>query len=473
MSNDNNIFDETKEIPEIEESGQNAIETNDDIPTVENCEVENSDTQNQVYSYTAGEYNSPKVENDRYVPYCETENSTQTFEVVDKVAEKPSNIGLKVFFTIIAITISLVIALSAGFIFGKKSSTYNSGFGGTTQLSSRDDGAVVSNKTAVFNNVNDSIVAITVYNSEGIKGYASGVVYTTDGYIITNDHIYSEVASAEFLITFANGSELKAEYVAGDTRSDLAVLKVEANGLKNAQFADSEQINVGEEVVAIGYPQGASGKAILTSGSISSKGVRVSSTTKYSMKMIQTDTAINPGNSGGALIDMYSKVIGITSVKLAGTEYDNVGYAIPSRTVVKIVDSLIKNKYVEGRGRLGIQYTEINSIVAQQTNLPTGLRVAEVDEDSDLYTKVSENDIITHINDIKITEGNVVLDIIESTAPGVTMSFTVYHASTLSTETVYASLLPDQGNSSYVNNVTENNISKPFGDDGDDFFSDH
>ncbi len=454
---------------------KNDIELDTNVETVNDIAADDEKLKSPVYSYTAGDNGMPSVEEDRYVPYSES-NPTVTFDTVTKPIENGSNLGLKVFFAIIAITISLVIAVAAGFVFGSKSGNNfsNGAFGGSTSLSTRGDSTVANDKIKVFNNINDSIVAITVYTSKGIQGYASGVVYTSDGYIITNDHIYSEVASPKFLITFANGSELKAEFVAGDTRSDLAVLKVNTTGLKKASFADSDEISIGEDVIAVGYPQGAEGKSILTSGTISSKGVRVSATSSYSMKMIQTDTAINPGNSGGALVDMYSKVIGITSVKLAGTEYDNVGYAIPSKTVVKIVDSLIKNKYVEGRGRLGIQYTAVNSIMSEQTGVPTGLQVAVVDEDSQLYTKIKKNDIITHINDVKITESNIALDIIESTAPGVTMSFTVYHVTDKTTETVYASLLPDQGGSSYVNKIADEGTGLPFGNGSeDDFFSDH
>ena len=474
--NDNKAVEEKVDSEDII-SQENALESDIDAETSIDTDssADSEELKSPVYSYTAGDNGMPSVEEDRYIPYSES-NPTVTFDTVTKPIENGSNLGLKVFFAIIAITISLVIAVAAGFVFGSKTSgSFNNGaFGGSTSLSTRGDSTVANDKIKVFNNVNDSIVAITVYTSKGIQGYASGVVYTTDGYIITNDHIYSEVASPEFLITFANGSEYKADFVAGDTRSDLAVLKVNATGFKKADFADSDEISIGEDVIAVGYPQGAEGKSILTSGTISSKGVRVSATSSYSMKMIQTDTAINPGNSGGALVDMYSKVIGITSVKLAGTQYDNVGYAIPSKTVVKIVDSLIKNKYVEGRGRLGIQYTAVNSIMSEQTGVPTGLQVAVVDEDSQLYTKIKKNDIITHINDVKITESNTALDIIENTAPGVTMSFTVYHVSDKTTETVYASLLPDQGGSSYVNKIADEGTGLPFGNGSeDDFFSDH
>ncbi len=400
---------------------------------------------------------------------------TVTFDTVPVAVEKTTNSGIKVFFTLLAVTVALIIAASAGFVFGSSQPTGTENkYTGSTQQASKDNNFLVTDKATVFNNVNKSVVCITVYNTSGIQGYASGVVYTDDGYIVTNDHIYSEIASAQFWVTMYDGKEYKAEFIAGDTRSDLAVLKIEVTGLTKAVFGKSDQIAIGEEVIAIGYPSGSTGGSILTSGTISSNSVRISSTSSYSVKMVQTDTPINPGNSGGALVNMYSQVIGIPSVKMAGTEYDNVGYAIPSNTVVKVADSLIKNGYVEGRGRLGISYTEIDSITAELNNVPTGLQVAVISDDSNLAGKgIKIGDIITHINDVKITASSVALDIIENTSPDTAMSFTVYSISDGSSDTVFATLVPDQGNSSYTNKVADK-LNNPF-ENGTSYdkYSDH
>lgn len=400
--------------------------------------------------------------------------STVRFDTVSVPVEHSSNTGIKVFFSIIAVVVALIIAISCGYVFGTKQDGHH-GFTASTAVADKQQSEYQSDKTAVFNDVNPSVVGISVYSGTKLSSYASGIIYTTDGYIVTNDHVYSETSSPKFLVTLYDGTTYDAEFVAGDTRSDLAVLKIEADNLKKATFGNYEQVTVGEEVIAIGYPLGISSKSVLTSGTVSSVGVRFSSTTNYSMKMIQTDAPINPGNSGGALVNMYSQVIGIPSVKLLSTTYDNVGYAIPSSTVVKVVDSLIKYGYVEGRGRLGITYTEVNTITSKVNNIPTGLMVATITTDSDLNGKgINQGDIITHINDTKITTSSVALDIIESTAPGVVMSFTVYHTDTKTSETVYASLLPDQGNSSYTDKVTDDQSSNSFNsNENDDFFSDH
>ncbi len=404
------------------------------------------------------------------------DSDTVTFDAVAKLVEQEHNTGLKVFFSMIAVVVALIIAVSAGYVFGSKQS---SGIGtnilGSTATADKNEAEHQYSKTVVYNNVNPSVVGISVCTDGELMGYASGVVYTEDGYIVTNDHIYADVTSPEFLVTLYDGTVLSAEFVAGDTRSDLAVLKIEATGLKKATFGNYSEVTTGEEVITIGYPTGVSSDSILTSGTVSSPAVRFSGSSSYSTKMIQTDAPINPGNSGGALVNMYSQVIGIPSVKLAGTSYDNVGYAIPSDTVTAVADSLIKYGYVEGRGRLGITYQAVDTVTGIITGEPTGLKIASVSDDSDLYGKgINVGDIITHINNTKITGSNIALDIIESTAPGVPMSFTVYHSDTKKSETVYASLLPDQGSSSYTVKVTDESNDNPFGSgDFNDFFSDH
>lgn len=437
---------------------------------------ENEHGDNPTQCGDNGTFTTESVTEEQFERTPGGDEATVRFDTVSRPVDHNSNTGLKVFFSMIAVIVALIIAVSAGYVFANNQQQNGKHYyTPTTSTVGKTDSEYQSEKTAVFANVNPSVVGITVYSGSTASGYASGVIYTSDGYIVTNDHIYSDVASAQFLVTLYDGTTYKAEFIAGDTRSDLAVLKIEATGLKQAVFGDYSEVTAGEEVISIGYPQGITAGPILTSGTVSASGVRFRSTSSYSVKMIQTDAPINPGNSGGALVNMYSQVIGIPSVKVTGYTYDNVGYAIPSSTVVTVADSLIKYGYVEGRGRLGISYLEIDAITAQIQGTPAGLMVKEITDDSDLNNKgIKEGDIITHINDVKITSGDVALDIIESTKAGVSMSFTVYHASDKSSDTVYASLLPDPGNSSYTNKVTsESSKDNPFGNDGDDFFSDH
>lgn len=465
MKGCNNLENENKDIlsnsPKTEE---NEIENEVSEQVLEEASVEEP-------LVDKASIDEPTTEN---VKTNEPQEPTVTFSTVPE-AEKQSANGIKVFFSIIAVAVLLVIAVSAGFIFGKNTAggTKLPSFN-TTSLNNKGENTPVSDYTKIFDSVKDSVVSITVWtDKKGAVFSASGVIYKENGYIVTNDHIYSDVSSPRFLVTLSNGKEYEAEFVAGDTRSDLAVLKIEATGLKPAVFGNSAEIIIGEQVVAVGFPSGAGTLPILTNGIISSSGIRVTTTSSYSTKMIQTNTAINPGSSGGALVNMYSQVVGITSAKLAGEEYDSVGYAIPSETVVKIVDSLIKNGYVADRGRLGITYTEVDYIYSKIEEMPRGIYVQSVSEDSDFAGKLKKGDIITHVNDIEINDSEILLSIVETTKPGQTLSFTVKRSSG-EVESVIGVLIADKGTSSYTSgfgNMPE--IENPFGNKDDDSYSDH
>lgn len=436
MENDNNIYN-------TDEEQQNEPVTNTQQPFGTSEMSDSKSAYSQVRSQSSEQAKTV------------VDEPTVTFDAVKETDKDSSSAGIKVFFAMLAVVVMLVAAVAVGYIFGKSDYYTDNKSNSATSFHSKSE-AELADSITVYNNLSPSVVNIYIYNDKSVAS-ASGVVYTADGYIVTNDHIYSEIASPKFLVVFSDGTEYDAEFVAGDTRSDLAVLKINGENLKPAVFGDYSELVTGEQVVAIGYPSGAGVEAIFTSGTISSKGIRVRGASSFSTKMIQTDTPINPGNSGGALVNMYSQVVGITSAKLTGTQYDSVGYAIPSYTVVKVIDSLIKNGYVEGRGKLGITYTEINSVSSRVEGLPTGLQIQEVTSNSDLYGKgLKKGHIITHINDIEITRADIALDIIDSTAPGESMSFTVYDPNTQTSQKIYGSLIPDEGNSSYITSLTRN-----------------
>ena len=168
------------------------------------------------------------------------------------------------------------------------------------------------------------------------------------------------------------------------------------------------------------------------------------------MKMIQTSAAINPGSSGGALINMYGQVVGITSSKISGDVYEATGFAIPSFTTKKIVESLISYGCVNDRARLGITYQTITEIQKEINKYKTtGIIVVSISDDSDLFGKIGEGDIITHVNDIEINSDDIILDIIESSKPDEKLNFTVYTTDG-TIKNVTAKLLPDTGTSTYV-----------------------
>ena len=401
------------------------------------------------------------------VEYSAEFDNTSAYEqqgpavTVDLSPKTPTfkNKGLKIFLIVLAVFLTLSIIVSCGY-FLSGSGNGNKGVFNTV-LEDRPEDAPLSAAQEVYKNTAASVVGIMVYNTleNGSVSQASGVVYSNDGYIVTNDHIYSSTPKPKFKICTSDGKIYDAEYVAGDARSDLAVLKTNAPNLKKATFANPKDLLVGQEVIAVGYPAGIYEKSIMTSGTISSVGRRItSSTTSYSIRLIQTDTAINPGNSGGALFNMYGQVAGITSSKIVGDSYDRIGFAIPSDTVVKIADSLINHGHVEGRARLGITYTAVDLVSAEVNNCPSGLCVAAISEESDLYKKnIGEGDIITHINDVEITNSIVALDIIDASAPGDVVRLTVYKPKTKASITVNATMLNDAGSSSYTENTETTN----------------
>lgn len=335
--------------------------------------------------------------------------------------------GLKIFCAVLAAIIMLTGATAVGYFLGKGngvSSLYRNDI--KLDLFAKPKGEDGMTAAEVYNALNPSIVGIRVYNSSGIYD-ASGIIYTDDGYIITNDHIYAQLGAPKFKIYSFDGKEYDADYVAGDSISDLAVLKIKSgSGFKAAEFGDSSQLVCGESVFAVGRPNDASDNTSITAGTVSLTSRRVKSKTNYTSSLIQTDSAINPGSSGGALSNMYGQVVGVTSSKLSGSDYDAIGFAIPTVTVKRVVDQLISDGKVTDRAKLGITYMEINSVTKQTGKYAsTGLLVQSVSADSSLYGKVSKDDIITQVNGIKIIKDDIILNIIESSKAGDEITVTV------------------------------------------------
>ena len=371
---------------------------------------------------------------------------------------KPVNNGLKIFALVLAGVILLTSTALVGYYAGKNRTSSNvpSIFQSETQPIDKNE----LTPAAVFEKVDPSIVGITVYNTNGNGGQASGIIYSKDGYIITNDHIYSQVPNAKFKIYTHDGDEYDAKFVAGDAISDLAVLKIDDCELTPATFGDSEDSYIGQRVVAIGRPNDATDTSSITNGIISATKRRVSNASSYSSLLIQTDTPINPGSSGGALVNMYGQIIGVTSSKLASVQHEGVGYAIPTKTLKRVISELITEGKVVSRAKLGITYVAVNSVTAEVNNLKyTGLRVESVTRDSDLYGKISKGDTIVKINDTDIKSDNTVLDIIDGCSAGDNITVTVLTAAG-ETKTLTAALRANPGSSSYTTEDSDDSSSE-------------
>ncbi len=445
---------------ENEQQPQEQIEnTVEEAPVLENSETIDNETQvtDEMFETVEPDPVEPEPQIEApYIPYSPI-NYTK---VEPMETTKPMSRGLKFFALLLALVIALTAACAGGYYLGKisvsKSFTKGEAVVGLEAKPTNTDEMTAAQ---VYEKVNASVVGIVVYNASGKMANASGVIYSNDGYIITNDHIYSEIASPKFKIYTYDNKEYDAQYVAGDKVSDLAVLKVENASFKTATFGNSNQLIFGENVVAIGRPGGATNASSVTKGIISATSRRVQTTSSYSARLIETDCPINPGSSGGVLVNMYGQVIGITSSKLASSDIDAVGYAIPTTTLKRIAEELIKNGKVLSRAKLGITYRAIDSVSAEIGDYKyKGLYVDSVAEDSDLLGKVTKGDIITHINGIEVTNDEIVLDIIEKSKAGDNVKVTFVNSSGKS-KSVQATLKANVSESSFITQEKPDNSS--------------
>ena len=223
-----------------------------------------------------------------------------------------------------------------------------------------------------------------------------------------------------------------ASLVGQDVISDLAVLRIEAEGLTPAKFGDSAQLRVGDTVVAIGDPLGVEFRGTYTNGIVSAinRDVDVDGRT---MTLIQTNAALNSGNSGGPLINCFGQVIGINTMKI-GTFTDNagvegLGFAIPSVTVKEIVDQLINQGYVSGRPTLGLEGDTLSSFYQHYYRMPAGLYITSVDRGSSAYQKgIQDGDILLYIGQDRITSMEDMNTAIYDRQVGDTVEVIIYRA---------------------------------------------
>lgn len=244
----------------------------------------------------------------------------------------------------------------------------------------------------------------------------SGIVMTEDGYVITNAHcIYddeSEVkagkaVSVSVVMGDENETEYEAQIVGYDLQTDLAVLKIDATGLTPAEFGDSNELEVGELVVAIGNPLGFELFGTTTCGIVSALNREVTINEK-DMTLIQTDVAINNGNSGGPLLNSYGQVVGINSAKMGSTygstSVEGLSFAIPITDAKDIINDLINYGYVAGRPQLGITGVNVSEADAERFNLPQGVYVYSVGEGSAAeQAGIQPSDVIVSIEGTDIT----------------------------------------------------------------------
>lgn len=293
---------------------------------------------------------------------------------------------------------------------------------------------------AVAEKVLPSVVGIkvkyqisSIFGSSTSEASGSGIILSEDGYIVTNNHVISsESSSSYYAIEEATGITVSiygdkqtynATVVGTDSYTDLAVIKIDATGLTPAELGDSSNVKVGEFAMAIGNPAGMDYS--VTSGIISAinREITVDGSTYTA---IQTDAAINSGNSGGALVNADGQVIGINTLKLAGSDIEGIGFAIPISSTTNIIEQLIQYNSVK-RPYIGIGGSSVGATTAQRYNLPEGVYVEVIDKDSPAEkSNLKVGDIITKINGNEVTSVNELNKYKNQNNIGDTITLTVY-----------------------------------------------
>lgn len=308
--------------------------------------------------------------------------------------------------------------------------------------------------TAVYaaNKILPSIVGISItydvttnsyfsffgFNQGGTKSQAtasgSGIIISEDGYIVTNNHVvdsssqstYYEISDATSVKVslFNDETQYDAKIVGKDPQTDLAVLKIEKNGLTAAEFADSDSVKVGEFSMAVGNPLDLG--TTITCGVVSALNRKVQdSEGGTSYNCIQTDAAINSGNSGGALVNSQGQVIGINTLKVSSTGVEGIGFAIPVNSTTDIIKQLITYNKVK-RPYIGISGRDLNEATAQRYNLVVGIYVASVDDYSSAEKAgIKIGDVITEFDGKKVTTMNELNELKNSHSIGDTIKIKV------------------------------------------------
>lgn len=254
----------------------------------------------------------------------------------------------------------------------------------------------------------------------------SGFIFSDDGYILTNYHVIEDSSSIK--VSTYDGSSYDAQLIGYDESNDIAVLKIEAEGLSPVVLGDSDNLNVGDSVVAIGNPLGELTFS-LTSGVVSALDRQVTLSSNVTMDLIQTDCAINSGNSGGPLFNLYGEVIGITNAKYSssgsGASIDNIGFAIPINHILNIVTSIIEDGYI-AKPYIGVSVLTVSE-ETQSYGLPAGAAVKSVAEDSPAEKAgIQVNDIITAANGTEISSSDQLVDLVSSLYDGAELKLSIY-----------------------------------------------
>lgn len=282
----------------------------------------------------------------------------------------------------------------------------------------------VGSTVGISGNVSTNVFGQTVRNA--VSG--SGFIITQDGYILTNYHVINGVSDIK--VTLYDGTSYDAELIGGEEDNDIAVLKVDAQGLTPVVIGSSSDLHVGDQVVAIGNPLGEL-TFTLTGGYVSAMDRSITMSDGTIMNMIQTDTAINSGNSGGPLFNLYGEVVGITTAKLSSSggssaSVEGLGFAIPINDVVDMISDIMEHGYVTGKPNVGILLDEVSN-QAVRYGIPAGAYVSAVlPGAAGDKAGLQEGDIITAVNDAAVSSVSALQSAVKDFKAGESARFTVY-----------------------------------------------
>lgn len=277
----------------------------------------------------------------------------------------------------------------------------------------------------IYAKLSPCCVSVTASYAAGTST-GSGFILTPDGYVATNAHVISGAQTVD--VALESGKHYPAQVVGCDTVSDLAVLKIEAGELPCVELGDSDSLQVGDPVVAIGDPLGIELRGTMTNGIVSAinRDVEVSGRT---MTLIQTNAALNEGNSGGPLLNMQGQVVGINTMKISSlrSSVEGLGFAIPSQIAAPILSELMEQGFIAGRPALGLDGISVPAYASAFYRLPQGVYVRSVEESSDAAAKgIQPGDVITGWNNSVIGELDDLTTLMNLSEAGDTVRLTIY-----------------------------------------------
>ncbi|MBO7148283.1 MAG: trypsin-like peptidase domain-containing protein [Clostridia bacterium] len=453
--NENNIFDNNNE--NTEKISDEKLENINEAELTEQAFV-NTESEEDLSEYLPGvQENEDKVgeelsgisEEDSEKSFAEKTEREEVYincapveseakdapELKNKPVKKKRKLSPVVLVAALCVLLSGLAAFGGTYLAGRLG--LNNGEPSIIYRTVYKDSGTISNTDSTFGkvgtyadvaaNVAGSVVEIrtetvstsSIFSQYITKGAGSGVIITSDGYIITNNHVI-EGATTVTVYT-KDGTKYSAEVIGFDVESDLAVLKIEATGLVPAVVGDSTKLVVGEEVIAIGNPLGSLGGTV-TNGIISAlaRQVTIDGT---EMTLLQTNAAVNPGNSGGGLFNLAGELIGIVNAKSSGSGIEGLGFAIPSNMASQVVEQLINYGYVRGRVSLGISYMDISdSYTAMMYRVNTlGVYILE----SEYNDELKIGDRVTAVDGTEVTYASDIKAILKDHKVGDKVTLTV------------------------------------------------